>query len=171
MQCNVCLIPETFLLLIICFWTIYIKFKTRKLIYIFCLDFAKTEIKKDCQWSRYSSWSKCSTSCGPGEQIRQRTVSLIFRHSSMILVHFLLSLSYFNLVYQQKAQLILYNPMFLIFYKIIRNLNYAHLTPIFTLHNSHLVFSACSNKYKRILCTEKPVLNSSFQDFWCANIK
>ena len=40
----------------------------------------------------------------------------------------------------------------------IRNLKYAHLTPIFQLHNIHLY-----------LCTEK-VLNLSFHDFLCTKI-
>ena len=52
----------------------------------------------------------------------------------------------------------------------IRNLKYAHLTHIFQLHNIHLVFFTCPHKYKWILCTEKPVLNASFQVFWCTNI-
>ena len=52
----------------------------------------------------------------------------------------------------------------------IRNLKYAHLTPIFWIHNIHLVFSTWSHKYKWILWTEKPVFNLSFQDFWCTNI-
>ena len=47
----------------------------------------------------------------------------------------------------------------------IRNLKYAYLTPIFRLQNIHLMFSTCPHKYKWILCTEKPVLNASFQDF------
>ena len=51
----------------------------------------------------------------------------------------------------------------LLFY--LRNLKYAHLTPIFRLHNIHLVFSTHQHKHKWILCTEKPVLNGSFQDF------
>ena len=52
----------------------------------------------------------------------------------------------------------------------IRNLKYAHLTPIFRQHNIHFVSSTCQHKYKWILCTEKPVLNASSQDFWCTNI-
>ena len=48
----------------------------------------------------------------------------------------------------------------------IRNLKYAHLTPIFRQHNIHLVSSTCQHKYKWILWTENPVLNASFQDFW-----
>ena len=52
----------------------------------------------------------------------------------------------------------------------IRNLKNGHLTPIFLQHNIHLVSSTCQHKYKWILCTEKPVLNASFQDFWCTNI-
>ena len=50
----------------------------------------------------------------------------------------------------------------------IRNLKYAHLTPIFRQHNIHLVSYTCQHKW--ILCTEKPVLNASFQDFWFTNI-
>ena len=50
----------------------------------------------------------------------------------------------------------------------IRNLKYSHLTTIFRQHNIHLVSS--TYKYKWILCTEKPVLNASFQDFLCTNI-
>ena len=53
----------------------------------------------------------------------------------------------------------------------IRNLKYAHLTPIFRRHNIHLVSSTCQHKYRWILCTEKPVLNATFQDFWFTNIK
>ena len=47
----------------------------------------------------------------------------------------------------------------------IRNLKHAHLTSVFRQHNIHLVSSTCQHKYKWILCTEKPVLNASFQDF------
>ena len=42
----------------------------------------------------------------------------------------------------------------------IRNLKYAHLTTIFRLHNSHLVFSTCPHKYKWLFCIENPVLNA-----------
>ena len=52
----------------------------------------------------------------------------------------------------------------------IRNLKYAHLTSVSRQHNIHLVSSTCQHKYKWILCTEKPILNASFQDFWCTNI-
>ena len=52
----------------------------------------------------------------------------------------------------------------------IKNLKHAHLTPVFRLHNIHLVFSNCTHKYKKILCTEKPVLNASFKDFLCTKI-
>ena len=55
-------------------------------------------------------------------------------------------------------------------YLYIKNLKYTHLTPIFRQHNIHLVSSTCQHKYKWIVCTEKPVLNASFQDFWCTNI-
>jgi hypothetical protein len=55
-------------------------------------------------------------------------------------------------------------------YLYIRNLKYAHLTSVFWQHNIHLVSSTCQHKYKWILCTEKPVLNVSFQDFWYTNI-
>ena len=48
-------------------------------------------------------------------------------------------------------------------YLYIRNLKYAHLTPIFRQHNIHLVSS--TYQHKLILCTEKLVLNASFQDF------
>ena len=51
----------------------------------------------------------------------------------------------------------------------IINLRYAHLNPIFRLHNIHLVFSTCPHKYKLMLCTEKPVLKNRFQDFWYTN--
>ena len=50
------------------------------------------------------------------------------------------------------------------------NIKYAHLTPSFWLHNINLVFSTCPHIYKWILCTENPVLNTIFQDFWCTNI-
>ena len=46
----------------------------------------------------------------------------------------------------------------------IRNLKYAHLTPVFRLHNINLVFSTWPHKYKWILFNEKLVLNASFQD-------
>ena len=52
----------------------------------------------------------------------------------------------------------------------IRNFKYAHLTPIFQIHKINLVFSTCPHKYKWILSTDKPVLNESFQDFWCTKI-
>ena len=52
----------------------------------------------------------------------------------------------------------------------IRNLKYAHLTSVFRQHNINLVSSTCHHKYKCILRTEKPVLNTSFQDFLCTNI-
>ena len=52
----------------------------------------------------------------------------------------------------------------------IKNLKYCSFKTIFRQHNIHLVFSTCQNKYKLILCTEKPVLNASFHDFWCTNI-
>ena len=52
----------------------------------------------------------------------------------------------------------------------IRNLKCAHWTPIFRLHNIHLVLSTCLHKYKWILCTEKLVLNASFQDFLCTKM-
>ena len=42
----------------------------------------------------------------------------------------------------------------------IRNFKYVYLTPIFLLHNIHLVFSTCPHKYKWILCTAKLVLNA-----------
>ena len=35
------------------------------------------------------------------------------------------------------------------------NLKYSHLTPIFRLHNIHLVLSTCPHKYKWLLCTSK----------------
>ena len=47
----------------------------------------------------------------------------------------------------------------------IVNLKYVHFTPIFRLHNIHLVFSTCPDKYKRILCSEKSVLNACLHDF------
>ena len=40
-----------------------------------------------------------------------------------------------------------------------------HLTPVFRLHNIHLEFSTSPHKFKWIGCTEKPVSNTSFQDF------
>ena len=52
----------------------------------------------------------------------------------------------------------------------IINLKYAHLTSVFRQHDIHLVSSTCQHKYKWILCTEKLVLNASFQDFWCTKI-
>jgi hypothetical protein len=52
----------------------------------------------------------------------------------------------------------------------IRNLKYCAFNTIFRQHNIHLVFSTCQHKNKWILCSEKPVLNVSFQDFWCKNI-
>ena len=55
-------------------------------------------------------------------------------------------------------------------YLYIRNLKYAHLTPVFRQDNIHLVLSTFCHKYKWILCTEKPVSNASFQDFWCTNM-
>ena len=52
----------------------------------------------------------------------------------------------------------------------IRKLEHAHLTPIFQLHNIHLVFSTCPHIYKCILCFENPVLNVSLQVFgWSKN--
>ena len=59
-------------------------------------------------------------------------------------------------------------PNLLILY--IRNLKYAHLTPIFRQHNIHYLSFTCQHKYKLILCTEKPVLNASFKDLWWSNI-
>ena len=50
----------------------------------------------------------------------------------------------------------------------IKNIH-AHLTSILRLHTIHLVFSTCPLKYKCILCTEKPVFDVSFQDFWWTN--
>ena len=56
-----------------------------------------------------------------------------------------------------------------IFYII--NLKYAHLTPIFRLHNIDLLCCTCPHKYKWIFCYEKPVFNVIFQAFWCTKIK
>ena len=50
-------------------------------------------------------------------------------------------------------------------YLYIRNLKYCTFNTIFQQHNIYLVFSTYQQKYKWILCTEKPVLNVSFQDF------
>ena len=47
----------------------------------------------------------------------------------------------------------------------IRNLKYAHSTPVFRLQNSHLEFSTCPHKLNWVLCTKNMVLNASFQDF------
>ena len=53
----------------------------------------------------------------------------------------------------------------------IRNVECVLLTPVFWLHNIHLEFSiSCPHKFKWILCTNRPVLNTSFQDLWCTNI-
>ena len=52
----------------------------------------------------------------------------------------------------------------------IRNLKYFTFNTYFSTTQYHLVFSTCQHKCKSILCTEKPVLNASFQDFWCTNI-
>ena len=52
----------------------------------------------------------------------------------------------------------------------ILNLKCAPFNTIFRLHNIPLVFSTCQHKFKWILCTEKRVLNASFQDFCCTNI-
>ena len=60
--------------------------------------------------------------------------------------------------------------LYLKYFLYIRNLKYAHLTSVFRQHNIHLVSSTSQHKYKWILCTEKPVLNESFQDIWCSNI-
>ena len=49
------------------------------------------------------------------------------------------------------------------FFLYIRNLKYCTVNTIFRQHNIHLVFSTCQHKYKWILCTENPVLNTSFQ--------
>ena len=54
--------------------------------------------------------------------------------------------------------------------KMLLYIRKLRLTPVFRQHNIHLVFSTCQHKYKWILCTEKPVSNASFQDFWSANI-
>ena len=51
-----------------------------------------------------------------------------------------------------------------------RSLKYSHLKPIFRQNNEYLVSSTYQHKYKWILCTEKTVLNASFQDFWCTSI-
>ena len=48
-------------------------------------------------------------------------------------------------------------------------INYAHLRPIFWLHNIHLVFSTYTNKW--ILSNEKLFLNATFEDFWCTKNK
>ena len=55
-------------------------------------------------------------------------------------------------------------------YLSIKNPKYPQLTPVFRLHNIHLKFFTYQNKYKWILCTKNPVLNTRFQDFWCMNI-
>ena len=52
----------------------------------------------------------------------------------------------------------------------LRNLKYAHLTPIFRLNNIHFEFSTCQYKLKRFLCNEKPVLNESKMSDICTNI-
>ena len=67
-----------------------------------------------------------------------------------------------------------YNLIFVVYFDVfsfnlqdslnLRNLKNTHLTPIFRLHNIHLVFSTCPHKYKWILCTENPVLKASFDN-------
>ena len=47
---------------------------------------------------------------------------------------------------------------------------YCTFNSMFQQHNIHLVLSTYQHKYKWILCTEKPILNTSVQDFWCTNI-
>ena len=59
---------------------------------------------------------------------------------------------------------------FLKFHLYTRNLKYWTLNTIFRQHNIRLVFCTCQHNYKGMLCTEKLVLNLSFQDFWCTNI-
>ena len=46
----------------------------------------------------------------------------------------------------------------------IRNLKYAHLTPVFRQHNIHLLFYR-QHKYIWIFCTEKPDSNANFQEY------
>ena len=53
----------------------------------------------------------------------------------------------------------------------IWNIYTFNLTPVFRPQNIHLKFSTCPNQFKRILCTEKPVLSSKSQDFRCTNLK
>ena len=59
---------------------------------------------------------------------------------------------------------------FILLCMYIKNHRYTNLTPVFRLYNIHLEFSTYPHKFKRILYTEKKVLNASFQDFWYTNI-
>ena len=87
-------------------------------------------------------------------------------------------MKYIDVFHNLTRQMFFYYKISFIFYQLPKMKNYLvlrkaikskifdyrlfpPLTPIFRLHNIHLVFSICQHKYKWILCTENPVFKIS----------